>query len=481
MDTQQKNTAANTNTQKRIHAFTDDVLADLDAVAIAEKIRKKDISPQEVMQATMQRAQRVNPYINAICHDSFPQDGKKICFSKKGPFAGLPFFIKDNTEVKGFPTAFGATLDKPIVAKKHSVITQQFLDQGFVVVGKSSLPEFGLNASTEFVHSEPTRNPWHLDYSTGASSGGAAALVAAGVTPIAHANDGGGSIRIPAACCGLVGLKPTRGRFLDSLMIRMLPINIISEGVVTRSVRDTAHFYAGLANSHKAKNLPAIGLVEGANKRRLRIGLVLDSVSTNSDEETRHAVLESAALLHSLGHEIVEFELPFSTQFVEDFTLYWGFLASLMSGMGQFTLQKNNKTTFDALTQGLSHTFKSNALKSIPTLRRLKQIQAQYMQMFEQVDVLISPVLAHTTPKIGYLSPALEFDELFARLQRYVTFTPIQNIAGAPSLSLPLGRAKNGLPIGVLFSANLGDERTLLELAYELEEAQGWQHIHQVK
>lgn len=183
------------------------------------------------------------------------------------------------------------------------------LSQGYICLGKSTLPEFGFNASTEPAQGDPTRNPWNLDYSCGASSGGAAALVAAGVVPIAHANDGGGSIRIPAACCGLVGLKPTRGRVVDNDAARDLPVNIISDGVVTRSVRDTAGFLAYAESWFKNRKLPAIGHVQGPpSGRQLRIGLVLDSINGHppTDPETRLTVEQTARYLEKLGGHIIE-------------------------------------------------------------------------------------------------------------------------------------------------------------------------------
>ncbi|WP_411691186.1 amidase [Acinetobacter gandensis] len=467
------------NSNKRIHAFRNDVLSDLDAVAIAQLIQTKQASVQEITEAAIQRAQFVNPSLNAIELDCFEQALNNKTYIEHGTFAGVPFFFKDNLDYQGLPSNHGSVAVHARAAANNPKISQQLLDQGFVVLGKSKLPEFGLNASTEYKDGTATYNPWHTDYSCGASSGGSAALVAAGVVPIAHANDGGGSIRIPAACCGLIGLKPSRGRTYDSDAARSLPINIISEGVVTRSVRDTAHFYAGMESSYYNKVLPRIGLIHGPSKRRLRIGLVPQSITGVIDTETTQTLKNTGELLQNLGHHVEELALPISVSFVNDFTEYWGFLSFMLTTFGKKVFGPEfNRKDLDNLTLGLSNLYKKNFYKTPLFLYRLKKMQQQYRDLFQHYDVLLSPVLAHTTPKIGYLSPQLPFDQLFERIQNYVTFTPIQNVVGAPGMSIPMGQtAIDGLPISMQISANIGDEKTLIELAYEIEEAKPWRRI----
>ncbi|HSW14141.1 MAG TPA: amidase, partial [Solimonas sp.] len=356
----------------------------------------------------------------------------------------------------------------------------QYLAQGFTVLGKSRLPEFGFNASTEFIGGlPPTRNPWHTDYSSGASSGGAAALVAAGVVPIAHANDGGGSIRIPAACCGLVGLKPTRGRFIDGEQARSLPVNIVSEGVVTRSVRDTARFFAGMEQAWRNPKLPAIGQVEGPGRRRLRIGLVRDSINGHAtDAATRQAVACTAALLESAGHHVEEMPLSVKPSFADDFSLYWGFLAFMSVNFGrQLFHPAFDASKLDKLSLGLAAMYRRQLHKTPLMLYRLRKSRDDYARQFRRYDAVLSPVLAHTTPLLGHLSPEQDFESLFDRLLRYVAFTPLNNAAGSPAISLPMGATAEGLPIGVQLSAAHGAEKTLLELAFELEQAQPWRRI----
>lgn len=464
---------------KTIHAFSNDVLGDLDAVGLAALIRSGDIHPREAIEAAIARARLVEPHLNAIELDTFEQALQSADSRPAGIFAGVPTFVKDNTDLKGLPTNHGSRAVNAHPAKADNAFARQYMGQGFVCLGKSSLPEFGFNASTEFMGRSPTRNPWHTDYSSGASSGGSAALVAAGVVPIAHANDGGGSIRIPAAACGLIGLKPTRGRLVDAEAARSLPINIVSEGVVTRTVRDTAHFYAGAEQFYRNRKLHPMGLVQGPGNRRLKIGLVFDSITGHAtDAETRATVAVTAKILEGMGHEVVEMPLPVKQSFANDFSIYWGMLSFLVSTFGKKIMSPDfDASKLDNLSQGLATLYKKNFLKTPMVLYRLKKTWDDYARIFEHYDLVLSPVLGHTTPELGWLSPDQPFDELFARLMKYVSFTPLNNASGSPAISLPMGTSTLGLPIAVQFSAAHGDERTLLEISYALEEANAWRRI----
>jgi len=234
-----------------------------------------------------------------------------------------------------------------------------------------------------------------------------------------------------------------------------------------------------MERSFQNPKLPAIGLIEHPSGRKLRIGLVPQSITGQVDEETTATLYQTAQLLENLGHHLSEFKLPIASSFVNDFSQYWGFLAFMLQNLGKQAFGPSfNAQELDNLTLGLAGLYKKNFYKTPAFLFRLKKIQQDYMRMFDHFDVLLSPVLAHTTPKIGYLSPQLPFDELFERIQSYVTFTPIQNVAGAPAMSIPMGETKiDGLPISMQISANIGDEKTLIELAYAIEEAQPWRRI----
>lgn len=467
-------------TSERVHAFDpDDALGDLDAVDIAGLIQSGDVSAREITEAAIARASAVNPHLNGIQLETFEQALTDSATPRDGVFCGVPTFVKDNTDLKGLPTDQGSQAVNARPAKDHSPFAKQFLAQGFTVLGKSTLPEFGFNASTEYQGLPPTRNPWNTDYSSGASSGGSAVLVAAGVVPIAHANDGGGSIRIPAAACGLVGLKPTRGRVIDAPEARTMPVNIISNGVVTRSVRDTAHFMAGAEKFFSNPRFPRIGLVEGPAARRLRIGVIMDSVTgIRTDEDTRAVVRDTAMLLEKLGHTIVEAPLPVDEKFIDDFTHYWGMLAFATKNFGKkFMGPHFDKTRTDDLTNGLAKAFLHQIHRTPGAIRRLRRTEQVYAESFADYDLILSPTLGCTTPKLGHLSPEVPFDELLTRLVNYVAFTPINNTAGSPAISLPMGTSVEGMPIGVHFSAKHGEERTLLEIAYELEAAKPFARI----
>lgn len=468
-----------------VHSFCDDAMGDLDAVAIALRIKSGDVSATEITEAAIARAERVNPVLNAMqlaTYDQARRHSAHIEQSKTLPeliFTGIPTFVKDNTDLCGLPTNQGSRAVNAPPAKADNDFAKQFLAQGFVILGKSKMPEFGFNASTEFQHDAPTRNPWNTDFSCGASSGGSAALVAAGVVPIAHANDGGGSIRIPAACCGLIGLKPTRGRLVDGEAARALPVNIVGEGVLTRSVRDTAHFFAGAERSFKNPQLPPVGLVKHPAIRRLRIGVLYNAVTgRRSDDATHAAISATAALLDDLGHHVAEMPIPISAQFASDFRIYWGMLGFSVSLFGKRLMSPNfDARKIDSLSQGLASFYKGHIFKTPWVIHRLKNSWHEYAKVFENVDIILSPVLGHTTPQLGYLSPDQPFDQLFERLTQYACFTPWNNAAGGPAMSLPVGSTALGLPIGAHFSAAHGAERTLLELAFEIEQAAPWRRI----
>jgi amidase len=463
-------------TEARVHAFTDDVLADHDAVALAELIRRGEISAREAADAAIARAEKVEPALNAVVYDEYDRVQPSTV---DGPLAGVPTYVKDNTDLRGMPTNHGtaAYVGKP--ALKDGPYARQYLSAGMTVLGKSRLPEFGFNASTEFADAEPTRNPWNPEHSPGASSGGSAALVASGVVPIAHANDGGGSIRIPAACCGLVGLKPSRGRHVDGDQARSMPINLVSEGVVTRSVRDTATFVAAMERDWRNTALPPIGLVEGPANRRLRVGVLTASLGgVDADAETAATVAETADRLGKMGHDVSPAELPVGDEFVEDFITYWGFLAFFVGALGKRTIDRAfDPSKLDGFTQGLRETYRRRFHRTPATLFRLSRVKHAYAGMLREHDVILSPVLAHPAPKLGHLSPNVPFDELLTRLRHYVAYTPLNNVAGTPAISLPAGASAAGLPIAVQISAAHGDERTLLELAFALEQDRPWRRI----
>ncbi len=469
-------------TQHTLHAFTDDALGTDDATALAVRLQRGDISTTDATEAAIARLQRVNPTLNGLVLDTYAEARERANNKHfEGFFAGVPSLVKDNIDLRGLPTRHGSAAVGGKPMKKTSVLAKQYLAQGFNLLGKTTLPAFGFTASTEMAHAPATRNPWHLNHSAGGSSGGSAALVAAGAVPIAHGNDGGGSIRIPAAVCGLVGLKNTRGRLVTQEAAKALPVNIISDGVLTRTVRDTANFFAEAEKYYRNSKLPAVGHVTGPGKQRLRIGLMVDSIAGDPTcPQTRAAVEATARQLSALGHHVDVARIDLPQRFVDDFLLYWAMLAFFVSKFGRALFPQGfDGQQLDPLSQGLARYYRQRFLKTPGMLRQLRQSQARYAEVFNQYDVVLTPVLAHTTPELGYLGADVDFDTQLERLLRYTTFTPANNASGSPGLSLPLGQADNGLPIGVQLNGRHGEERTLLELAFELEQVQPFSRLDQ--
>jgi len=272
----------------------------------------------------------VNPGLNAVAHEAFDRARTRSARPFGGYFDGVPTFVKDNVAVAGMPTMLGTDAWQPRPAVSNGDFSRAYLATGLVALGKTRMSEFGFSASAEHPRLGPVRNPWNTDHTSGASSAGAGALVAAGAVSIAHANDGGGSIRIPASCNGLVGLKPSRGRLPLDREMRQMPLRILANGVLTRSVRDTAAFYREMERISSNPKLPPIGDVVGPGARRLRIALYTQSIEREASPEVRDLTLKTGALLEGLGHRVTPITNPVPRQVADDFPLYWAFLAFAM-------------------------------------------------------------------------------------------------------------------------------------------------------
>lgn len=458
-----------------IHAFCDDALGALDATGVAQRISSGETNARECVEAAINRLHQVNPILNAVEFDDFDRARARAeiqTASPRGGFGGVPSATKPNIHVAGLPLTECSAAISPIPQDFDGPFTKQFLNTGLIPIASTTMPEFGWTASTERSDGSVTRNPWHTDYSAGGSSGGSAALVASGVLPIAHGNDGGGSIRIPAAACGLVGLKVSRGRLLGDSSSSNIPIKIVSEGVLVRSVRDCVNFLAAAEETYQNPRLQPVGRIEGPGSRRLRVGLCLDSpYAPRTDRETRAAVEAAGILIESLGHYVEPCNPPLSAQFMSDFYDYWSFLGFLVTKGGTRIFDGFDPAKLDPYTLGLARRFSKRVYRSPLFIARLITSMKKYDRAFRDLDVVLTPTLSHTTPLIGYLSPQQDFEQLFSRMNAYTGFTSLQNVAGAPAVSLPLGVSEIGMPIGVMLSTRLGDERTLLELALEIERA----------
>lgn len=467
-----------------ISTFRDDALGNDDAVELSIKLQRGKVSARELTLAAIERLELANPTLNATAclqlENALDQASK--IDTRRGElsqFAGIPTFLKDNLDLKGLPTRHGSSATSQTPKEKSSAFTEQLSATGLVFLGKTRLPEFGLTATTEFSRDQPTRNPWSIQHTTGGSSGGSAALVAAGVVPIAHANDGGGSIRIPASCCGLVGLKPSRGRTALNEMAQKLPINIVSDGVVTRSVRDTAATMAFLERQYKNPSLPPLGWLQNPPAQRLKIGYFTRKVTGGSAHpDCVNAVELTAKRCAALGHHVEQVDIPIKAQFADDFLLYWGMLAASLVHFGKLAMDRHfDSDRLEPLTYGLASHFRKNMFRLPFALHRLNRFTHEYKDVFSNYDVLLSPTLGLPPTLLGELNPRIEFEEIRDKLIGFAAYTAAQNIAGAPGISLPMHRADNGLPVGVHFGGPLGYEATLIELALELEAAFPFQSL----
>ena len=459
-------------------AFCEDVLGTADAVEIARRIRSREIQALEAVDAAIARAEGVNPTLNAIATPLFDAARKEAGRSQLGALAGVPSFIKDNEAVEGAPLLHGSRGLPNRPSAKSSPFVEQFLSPGLINLGKTTMPEFGLTGTTEALVYGATHNPWRLGFSPGGSSGGSAALVAAGVVPIAHANDGGGSTRIPASCCGLVGLKPSRGRLVDMDEARLFPVKIVHQGMLSRSVRDTAVFYHAAERYYRNPKLPEIGLVSHPG-RRLRVGFFTDlDETTPSHPDCVAAVTDAAKLLEGLGHSVERVARPFDDGFLEDFFLFWSMLSFAVTRFGTRVVHPDfDASKVEDFTSGLADYFKENMRKAPAAIWRLRKFAHQYARCFDQYDVLMNPTVAMPSPEHGYIGPSVPFDTALERLKWFIPFTPTQNVSGGPAISLPLGQSEDGMPLGVQLASPFGDERTLLELALEIEVAAPWPRI----
>ena len=473
-------------TTRWVSAFTDDVLGTMDATALGQQLATGAITPLQATEAAIARCQQVEPLLHAIALPLYDQARHQAARLTVGPqaamFAGVPTAIKDNADLAGQPTQFGATAFTARPARRSDAFVRQFLAQQMVPLAKTRLPEFGFSGSTEYQDGTAVCNPWNTGYTAGGSSGGAGALVASGALPIAHGNDGGGSIRIPAACNGLVGLKVSRGRVHQSRLAGQLPVKLIAEGVLTRSVRDTANFIYQAEQYYHNPKLPRIGQVTAPGTRRLRIGLQMQSVAGELPDDATQATVEAAAtLLRDLGHQVQPFQQPLPRSFVDAFIVYYGFMAFSVQQGGRFTFGRDfDPRKLDNLSKGLARQYRKHFYQTPQAILQYRRAQALFAQSMRDVDVILSPVLGYATPRLGYLSPAQDYETKLKRLIRFAGYTPLQNTLGSPAIALPLGQNDDGLPMSFQLAAAPGQERILLELAFEIEAASPFVQIQDI-
>jgi len=459
----------------------------LDATAQAELVRSGEASPRELAEAAIARIEAVNPKLDAVIRTRFDAalaeaEGRL----PDGPFRGVPILLKDlNCMVAGEPTAFGLGPLREVRWPVTSYLAEQFRAAGFVSLGRTNVPELGTTVTTEPWSFPPARNPWDPGHSTGGSSGGSAAAVAAGLVPVAHGNDGGGSIRIPASECGLVGLKPTRGRVSQGPLIGEQWAGGYIEGAITRTVRDAAAVLDVISNRmpgepYYAPPLPRpLAREVGADPGRLRIG-VLDRPGlpeSLDDPECRAAVAGAARLLESLGHHVEQsapaamFEQEFARHFITTIAAdaeatFQAFEMVLGRPIGEDEIEPRNAAYRQAGKE-------LSAVAYLGSRAWLGMWARRMAEWWQDHDLLLTPTLGAPPPELGWFTAAGPKEE-GPRIASFIPYTPQFNMTGQPAISLPLHWTPGGLPVGVQLAAAYGREDILIRVASQLEQAAPW-------
>jgi amidase len=462
-------------------------LAEHDGLALAELVRKRQITPLELVDDVVRRIERINPRINAVVPRLFDAGiarHRARGSLGEGLLSGVPVLLKNLAAYRGAAIDFGSrlyarALEKNVApAAENSPLVDAMERTGMIVTGITNSPELGLLDTTEPILHGATRNPWNGGYTAGGSSGGAAAAVAAGIVPIAHGNDGAGSIRIPASHCGVFGLKPSRGRELGSGSATA-KLSIASDLCLSRSVRDTAAFLSEVENRDHP-DLPPVGFVGGPSVRRLRMALMMESFhGAPAHFEVDRGVRSAGALCRELGHEVEEVALPIAgEEFMDAFIGLWATTALRLEPLVADWLGEGTPLdeVLEPWTIGLIALAKKRGREAciLRALAAFDRAGVEMERLFRDYDVMVSPVLRVPPFPLGDHDPTLDFDTVLGRFLDAVAYTPLQNATGMPGMSVPLHWTADGLPVGIQFSAWRGRDGTLLELGYELEQARPW-------
>jgi amidase len=464
-----------------------DNYSDYDGVGLAELVATKQVSPAELIEAAIDCVERHNPKLNAVVYKGF-DDARARATGKlpDGPFKGVPFLIKDLAmPVAGWPRSSGSRFCRHVVDAHDGGLTARYRAAGAIPIGKTNTPEFGITGTTEGAYLGPCRNPWNPNHIAGGSSGGSAAAVAAGMVPIAHASDGLGSIRIPAACCGLVGLKVTRDRNPNLPDGYDYVVGQVVDHVVTRTVRDSAAMLdatgypePGAPYASPAKAGPYLQEVS-RSPGRLRIAWSAETPSGRPiSEEVQAALARTAELLRHLGHEVFERGLGIDYRALYAARAPAG-AANFAAGMARLIDEIGREPERDELEPltwaALEAGRKVTGVEALRAMHEVRMLNRKTLAAFENIDVYLSPVMGEPPPEIGHIDPVhLEPREVYRRQNRVLPFTPPFNFSGQPSLSLPLAMSASKLPIGMMFTAKYADEATLFRLAGQLEKEAPW-------
>lgn len=461
--------------------------AKYDGLGLAELVRNGDVKPSELTECAIERIERHNPTLNAVVHKAY-DEARKVAARDlpEGPFTGVPFLIKDlGVHVKGWPLTSGSKYTANEVSSTDSELISRHRDAGLVLLGKTNTPEFGITGTTESAYLGPCRNPWNRNHITGGSSGGAASAVAAGIVPMAHASDGLGSIRIPAACCGLFGMKTTRDRNPNGNDDYGRAIGMSVDHVVTRSVRDSAAMLDATGYPEKGtpfapapKERPYLEEL-GRPTGKLKIAFSSETPRGKPIDPENQAALEATVqLLQDLGHEVVERGLGI------DYRAFYRAQATVSAAnaaasyarrVAQFGREAREGELEKLTWAGIRGGQKLTGEQAMTAWQDLRVWGRRILSVFDDVDIFLSPVLGTSVPKVGLIDPVtLEPREVNKRQSKAFPFTPPMNITGQPAMSVPLFQDSLNLPVGMMFAGRYGDEASLFRLAAQLEQACPW-------
>jgi len=461
-----------------------------DAIGLAELVKKGEVTDKELANLSHEALNNVNNSLNAVVA-VFDEPYKEES-GEKAIFKGVPTFIKDlGASIAGITQESGSRLTKGLVAPLTTNFAQNMLNSGLQFIGRSACPEFGLTLTTESLAQGATRNPWNTDHIAGGSSGGSAALVAAGVVPLAHSNDGGGSTRIPASCCGNVGLKASRGRISLGPIMNDVNSPIIAEGCNSRTVRDTAAFLDAVSK-------PAIGeaimnnfkkesflTLMGQAPKKYKIAVSFEDWGDNPmDPQIKEELERIAESLRENGHQVEEATPPvINLDYFDAFKTIWYAMANLVvKTNATLTNKEPSLDNLESITfQMVAEGEKVSSFDQTLSMGMAGHMSLEFGHFFEEWDLLLSPTFIQGTPKIGSpltLNSKCTLDEWFEEASRFIPGTPIANMTGLPAISIPCAIGPGGLPLGMHFFSGMGKERILIDIARQLEESDPWIDRH---
>jgi amidase len=453
----------------------------LDALGMAEMVSNKQVSPRELLGCALEMISKTQDKINAVANFDAEIAEKTGQKHQAGLFAGVPFLVKELLPYPGLTTAMGSKLFAKYVPPSGSEYTNRIDESGLLTFGNTTCSEMGLLGSTETRVHGITRNPWNQAYSAAGSSGGSAAAVASGIVPMAHANDGGGSIRVPASVCGLFGFKPSAGRCVATAEGMGPFADLVSDHCISKTVRDSAAFLSITEKKGVDARFEPLGFYKGHDTKGLRIGVYTKTLmGREADDDIKQSIDKTARLCEGLGHEIEYTSPDVDGKAVSDgfFTLAGSMISQLAAMMEPLLKRKVNGDDFEPFTLSLLHWYRNLERGALDkALADLKSASAKFLAFAETYDVLLCPTLTSSPKRLGYLSPELNQELLIQRTEDYVGYTPIHNIAGVCAMSVPLYVNEAGMPLGSHFAARPGAEKTLFDLAYQLETALPWQDI----